>query len=118
MLRSFSLLLLGAALCLPAAAREVSKNALFGAIAYHAQSGSVGYAADRSNSRDARIEALRQCAHPKCEVVARLRNDCGALSRGANKTVVEKGATRQEAEAKALRRCGEACEIVAWACTR
>ncbi len=56
--RFLTLLLLGAALCLPAAARETSKNALFGAIAYHAESGSVGYAADRSNSRDARIEAL------------------------------------------------------------
>ena len=118
MLRSITLLLLAAALSLPVAARDVSKNALFGAIAYHAHSGSVGYAADRRNSRDARIEALRQCGHPKCEVVARLRNDCGALSKGAKKTVVERGATRQEAEAKALRRCGEACAIVAWACTR
>jgi len=29
------------------------------------------------------------------------------------------GATRAEAETKALRKCGgEACRIVAWACTR
>ena len=116
--RSLLALVLAGALVSPAQAREISHNALYGAIAYHAASNSTGYAVDRRNSRDARIEALRQCGHPACEIVARLRNDCGAVAKGARKVVSERGASRQEAETKALRRCGEACEIAVWACTR
>jgi hypothetical protein len=111
------LLLLGT-LVSPAQAREISRNALYGAIAYHGESGSSGFAVDRRNSREARIEALRQCGHPKCEIVARLRSDCGAVAKSARKIFTERGATRQEAETKALRRCGDACEIVVWACAR
>jgi hypothetical protein len=116
--RSIIALMLTGALISPAQGREVSRNALHGAIAYHGESNSSGYAVDRRNSREARVEALRQCGHPRCEVVATLRSDCGAVAKGARKIVTQKGVTRQEAEAKALRRCGEACEIVAWACTR
>ena len=116
--RSIIAVMLVGALIPLAQAREVSRNALHGAIAYHAASNSSGYAVDRRNSRDARIEALRQCGHPNCEIVARLRSDCGAVAKGASKTISEKGATRQEAETKALRRCGGACEIAIWACTR
>jgi hypothetical protein len=40
-------------------------------------------------------------------------------SPGARKKhAVQNGVTREEAEAKALRRCGEQCEIAAWTCTR
>ena len=110
-----------AALCIaPAAAREQAppRNPAYGAIAYYAQSGSVGWATDRKTSHDAKIEALRQCGHEKCEVVASVNHGCAALARNAKKHSVEKGVTRQEAEAKALRRCGEKCEIAAWTCTR
>ena len=31
---------------------------------------------------------------------------------------LQNGVTRQEAESKALRRCGDQCEIAAWTCTR
>ena len=109
------------ALCAaPAAAREepVPRNSVFGAIAYHAESGSVGWATDRKTSRDAKVEALRQCAHEKCEVVASVNRGCAALARNGKKHSIDKGVTRQEAEAKALRRCGEKCEIAAWTCTR
>ena len=116
--RSLIALMLAGALISPAQAREVSRNALHGAIAYHGESNSSGYAVDRRTSREARVEALRQCGHPRCEIVATLRSDCGAVAKGARKIVTQKGATRQEAETKALRRCGEACEIVIWACTR
>lgn len=91
---------------------------LHAAIAYHAQSANVGWATDRTSSREARVEALRQCAHPKCEVVATVKAGCVALARDAKRHRAEKGVTREEAEAKALRRCGTGCEIAAWTCTR
>ena len=110
-----------AAVCVTSAsAREPPKSngSLHGAIAYHAASGSVGWATDRKSSRDAKVEALRQCAHEKCEVVAEVNRGCAALAREGRKHSAQKGASRQEAEAKALRNCGEKCEIAAWTCTR
>ena len=116
--RSMIALLIACTLLPCAQAREISRNALHGAIAYHGETNNSGYAVDRRNSREARVEALRQCGHPRCEIVATLRSDCGAVAKGARKIVTQKGATRPEAETKALRRCGEGCEIVVWACTR
>ena len=116
--RSMIALLIAGMLLSTAHARQISRNALHGAIAYHGASNSSGYAVDRRNAREARVEALRQCGHAQCEIVATLRSDCGAMAKGARKIVTQKGATRQEAETKALRRCGEGCEIVIWACTR
>ena len=94
------------------------RNLFYGAIAYHAASGSIGWATDRKSSREAQLEALRQCGHERCEVVASVTRGCAALARDAKKFIVQKGATRQEAETKALRRCGAQCEIAAWTCTR
>lgn len=88
----------------------------FGALAYHRASGNFGYAVNAKTSRAAKLEALRQCGHPQCEVVASLRNSCGALASGAKRFVVAHGVTRQEAQTKALRKCGERCEIAGWAC--
>ena len=102
----------------PANAGTVKKTQFHGAIAYHAESGGVGWATDRATSREARVEALRQCSHPKCEIVGTVRAGCAALARSARSFKVQSGATRQEAEAKALRRCGEGCEVAAWTCTR
>ena len=118
MTRTIVALLLAGAVLPGAQARAVKSNATHGALAYHGASNSSGFAVDRRASREARIEALRQCGHPQCEIVATLRGDCGAVAKGPKKPIVQKGATRQEAEAKTLRRCGEACEIVLWACTR
>ena len=88
----------------------------FGALAYHRASGDFGYAVNAKTSRAAKLEALRQCGHPKCEVVASLRNSCGALASDPRRFIVAHGVTRQEAEAKALRQCGERCAIAGWAC--
>ena len=114
------LITLAALAVTPAAARDQPKsgNGLHSAIAYHAASGSVGWATDRKSSRDAKVEALRQCAHEKCEVVAEVNRGCAALAREGKKHSAQKGASRQEAEAKAMRHCGEKCEIAAWTCTR
>jgi hypothetical protein len=103
---------------LPHAARAAPKNPPTGALAYHRDSGSFGYAVNARDSRSARIAALKQCGHPKCEIVASLSKDCGAVANGPKKFVASRGATRQEAETRALRLCGESCEVLGWACPR
>jgi len=115
-----ALLALGALCASPVDARDEPRrgSSVHGAIAYHAESGSVGWATDRKSSREAKVEALRQCGHAKCEVMASVSRGCAALARSTKKHAVQNGVTREEAEAKALRRCGEQCEIAAWACTR
>ena len=100
------------------AEKQAGRNALHGAIAYHAASNSIGWATDRSSGREARIEALKQCGHEQCVVVASVSRNCAALARNSKKFIVQKGATRQEAETKALGRCGADCEIAAWTCTK
>jgi hypothetical protein len=107
----------------PALAKAAVKKGVYGAIALQRETGQFGYAANAATSRAAKIEALNQCADPRCEIVTAFSNACGVLARnparGPKKYLTATGATRQEAEAKALRRCaaGE-CEILAWACTR
>jgi serine/threonine-protein kinase len=103
----------------PASARVVVKKGVYGAIALQRETGQLGYAYNAATSRAAKIEALNQCAHPRCEVVASFSNACGALARGPKKYFSATGATRQEAEAKALRLCSaKDCELAAWACTK
>jgi hypothetical protein len=103
---------------LAAAAEKKPLKAYNGAIAYHRDSGSYGYAINRATARDAQVEALKQCGNERCEVVARLRNNCGSVANGSKRFTVGTGATRQESETKALRACGPGCEVVTWACTR
>jgi hypothetical protein len=116
---SFLLFALSLAGSVSALAKEEPKRtSAHAAIAYHPESGSVGWATDRKTVREAKIEALRQCSHERCEVVGETSRGCMALARGGKKHAVQKGVTRQEAEAKALRRCGGDCQIAAWTCTR
>ncbi len=103
----------------PALAKVVVKKGVYGAIALQRETGQFGYAYSAATSRAAKIEALNQCAHPRCEVVAAFSNACGALARGPRKYFPATGATRQETETKALRLCAaKECEIAAWACTK
>lgn len=124
---SVRMLLVGAAvlgLCFSshAAAHAVKgkvKKGAYGAIAYHRDSGAYGYSYDFRSGREAKTEALKQCSHPRCEVVLGFRSACGALANGPRKSAAASGVTRQEAETKAIRRCGDkGCEILAWACTK
>ena len=108
-----------AVLAEPALAKVVVKKNVFGAIALQRETGQLGYAYNSVTSRAAKIEALKQCAHPRCEVVASFGNACGALARGPKKYFPATGATRPEAETKALRLCSDKeCEVAAWACTK
>ena len=115
-----AVLLLSAILAVPAEAGQTKRSAVPGhaAIAYHAPSRNVGWASERRTRREAQLEALRQCGHPRCEVVSSLTGGCAALAQGETRHFAQRGASRAEAEAKALRRCGARCEIVAWVCTR
>ena len=112
------LALLGAS-AVSAADRAPTRNQSYAAIAYYGPSNSVGWSTDRKSAREAKVEALKQCGNERCEVVASITRGCGALARSsADKFAVQKGATRNEAETKALRRCGTQCQVLAWACTR
>ena len=112
------LLLLASLSSLAAEDKRRGGSPLYGAIAFHDASGAVGWATDRRTSREARLEALKQCGHDNCIIVGTVTRGCMALGHGARKSSVQKGVTRQEAETKALSRCGPGCEIAAWTCAR
>ena len=90
----------------------------FGAIAYHRASQSWGVSYDTARERDASLAALQQCANRECEVVHKFKNGCAALADGPKAWAASSGATRNEAETKALKRCGAGCKALAWGCTR
>ena len=100
------------------AAKQSSVPNRFGAIAYHRDTQSWGVAYDKARARDAAVEALRQCGAQRCEIVHRFKNGCAALVDGPKAAFASSGATRDEAETKALKRCGGGCKPIAWACTR
>ena len=103
----------------PADTKVVVKKGVYGAIAVEPESGQVGYSYNAATSRAAKVEALNQCADPRCEVTVSFSNACGAVARGPKKYFSATGATRQEVETKALRKCAaKDCATVAWACTR
>lgn len=101
------------------AAKQSSVPNRYGAIAYHRATQSWGVSFDKPRARDAAVEALKQCGHRRCEVVHRFKNGCAALADGPKAIGTASGATRDEAETKALKRCGGGkCALIAWACTR
>jgi len=100
------------------AAKQSAVPNRFGAIAYHRPTQSWGLSYDKARARDASVEALRQCGRRECEVVHKFKNGCAALVDGPKTAFASSGATREEAETKALKRCGEDCKAIAWACTR
>ncbi len=104
------------------AAKQSAVPNRFGAIAYHRASQSWGVGYDQARARDASVAALKQCGHRQCEVIHKFKNGCAALADGPNAgpqaAAAASGATRDEAETKALKRCGAGCTAIAWACTR
>lgn len=118
------LLIAALLLAIPAeAAKQAPVPNRFGAIAYHRATQSWGVSYDMPRARDASVEALKQCGNRECEVVHKYRNGCAALADGPKALAPSSGATRAEAETKALKRCstlnkGASCNLIAWACTR
>jgi len=100
------------------AAKQAANTGRYGAIAYERESRSLGISYDKKQARDASLEALKQCGHKKCVVVHKFRGGCAALAEGPKTMAAISGATRDEAETKALKRCGADCAVLAWACTR
>jgi hypothetical protein len=105
------------------AAKQSATPNRFGAIAYHRATQSWGVSYDMPRARDASVEALKQCGHRECEVVHKYKNGCAALADGPKALAPSSGATRAEAETRALKRCGElnrgaSCNLIAWTCTR
>ncbi len=98
--------------------KTAKKKIAYGAIAWHRESGSLGYSYDFNTVRLAATEALNQCGNERCEIVIAIQNECGAIADGQKAFAAKKGATRAEAQTKALNACGPACRPVAWACTR
>jgi hypothetical protein len=114
-----ALVLAGLAAAESARAAANPKKQVYGAIAYEPARKAVGYAYDFKSAREAKVEALRQCGEPACEVAVSFRNACGAIAGGPGKPVAVTGATRDEAETKAMRKCAQkSCVIIAWACTK
>ena len=109
------ILLAGAA---AAAGNKSSAPNRYGAIAYHQASGAWGVSQGAARERDASAEALRQCGDKQCVVVHKFKNGCAALARSDKKHSAASGATRDEAETKALARCGAGCQALAWSCTK
>jgi Domain of unknown function (DUF4189) len=104
---------------LPAeAANQAAVPNRYGAIAYDQATQSWGLSYDKAQAREASVEALRQCGRKQCIVVHKFRNGCAALATGPKAMAAVSGATRDEAETKALKRCGADCAPIAWACTR
>ena len=113
----FALLLACAAAAHAAGNKSAAPNR-YGAIAYQRESQAWGVGYDTARARDAEIVALRECGRRDCVVVHKFKNGCAALVSSAKAFVTASGATRDEAETKALNRCGAGCTPLAWGCTR
>jgi hypothetical protein len=104
---------------LAAGAAEAQKPAkgLWGSIAYSTRTGAYGYAVDRATKRDAETEAFRICG-TNCDLVRSFRNGCAAVAARPKRVASDTGTSREIAQAKALRKCGDNCKIAVWACTK
>ena len=109
--------LLAAALFTPSVVAQKTAKGPWGAIAYSTKTGAYGYAVDRTNKRDAETEAFRNCG-TNCDLLRTFRNGCGAVAARPKRVSSDTGASREIAEAKALRKCGDQCKIAVWACTK
>lgn len=101
---------------LDAAAARNGKRQLWGAIAYSSKTGAYGYSVDVKTKRDAETEAFRQCGS-NCDLIKTFRDSCGVVAVGGKRVTWETGASREIAETKALKKCGDGCATKVWACT-
>lgn len=119
MLRALTLALVLLALlivALEASAARVGKRQLWGAVAYNSKTGAYGFAVDQKTKREAETAAFAQCGS-NCDLIRTFRDACGVVAVGGKRTIYESGASREIAETKALKKCGDACAVKVWACT-
>jgi hypothetical protein len=100
----------------PASAQKAGKG-LWGAIAYSTKTGAYGYAVDYATKRAAETEAFRICG-TNCDLVRSFHNSCAAVATREKRVASDTGASREIAQAKALKKCGDRCTIAVWACTK
>lgn len=101
---------------LEASAARNGKRQLWGAIAYNSKTGTYGYSVDVKTKREAETAAFRQCGSD-CDLIKTFRDACGVVAVGGKRVTWETGASREIAETKALKKCGDACSVKVWACT-
>jgi len=116
LLEPLTILALAFSLAGAAIAQKASRGP-WGAIAYSTRTGAYGYAVDRTTKRDAETEAFRNCG-TNCDLLRTFRNGCAAVATRPKRFASDTGASREIAEAKALRKCGDQCKIAVWACTK
>src|SRR5262245_60659399 len=92
-------------------AKSPKEKTVYGAIAVNRETKAFGYASEARTATDAKREALKQCGEKKCEVTASFKNGCAVVAEGRGKLVPMTGVTRDEAETKALRKCGAECKV-------
>jgi hypothetical protein len=111
--------LLALALTFLAGAADAQKPAknLWGAIAYSTKTGAYGYAVDYATKRAAETEAFRICG-TNCDLVRSFRNSCAAVATREKRVASDTGSSREIAQAKALKKCGDRCTVAVWACTK
>ncbi len=96
--------------------------AAFGAIAYSAETGSVGWAYNKGSPGEADQLALSNCRRyaKDCKIALRLKHECGAVAAGDSGTpYTGTGGSEDEAENAAMSACraGKSCAIQAWTCS-
>ena len=101
---------------LDAAGARRGNRQLWGAIAYDSKTGAFGYAVDLKTKRDAETAAFNQCGSG-CGMIKTFRDACGVIATAGKRVTYESGASREIAEAKALKKCGDGCAVKVWACT-
>jgi Domain of unknown function (DUF4189) len=99
---------------------KAGRTGAHGAIAYHAKTGAFGFSFDFPAARQAKESALAQCGESGCVVMVAFRNSCAALVQGEKRPFISQGATRDEAQTRALNKCNSEkhCKPVVWACTK
>jgi uncharacterized protein DUF4189 len=101
---------------LDAAAARYGKRQLWGAIAYDSKTGAYGFAVDVKTKREAESGAFAKCGS-NCDLIKTFRDACGVVATGGKRVTWETGASREIAETKAMKKCGDGCSIKVWACT-
>jgi hypothetical protein len=95
----------------------------YGALAYDAESGAVGWSYDFDDAAGAERKALSGCREQggNCKIVYDFWNSCAALAAGNDGHYgIGRADAQEQAEADAIADCGQSggtsCEVQAWSC--
>ena len=102
---------------------ERRRSNSYGAIAYSADSGGIGYSEQFASRAQAEQRAKKECGKNDCEIAAWFYNSCGALAADDDGTWGgAQGGNEQRARQAAIARCikegGKNCKVIATQCSR